>query len=103
MTEPAALRKGKGVREIWRKLARKLDIAPWTTHQLRHTCATELLEAGVPELVIAEHLGHHGLGSLHIYGQVRERQRQQAVDVMGELIRPGSVDRLPKFRPGPRR
>ncbi len=86
-----------GVREIWRKLARKLDIPPWTTHQLRHTCATELLEAGVPELVIAEHLGHHGLGSLHIYGQVRNKQRQAAVDVMDNLVQPPRARLLPKI------
>jgi integrase/recombinase XerD len=90
-----------GVREIWRKLARKLGISPWTTHQLRHTCATELLEAGVPELVIAEHLGHHGLGSLHIYGQVRDKQRREAVDVMGALVRP-PARLLPKIPPGRR-
>lgn len=74
-----------GVREVWQKLARKLGLKPWTTHQLRHTCATELLAAGIPELAIAEHLGHHGLGSLHIYGQVREKQRLQAVAVMEEV------------------
>jgi site-specific recombinase XerD len=86
-----------GVREIWRKLAKKLDLKPWTTHQLRHTCATELLEAGVPELVIAEHLGHHGLGSIHIYGQVRAKQRQQAVDVMDALVGQSRPLMLPKL------
>jgi len=86
-----------GVREIWRKLAKKLGLTPWTTHQLRHTCATELLEAGVPELVIAEHLGHHGLGTLHHYGQVRAKQRQQAVDVMDDLVQAPRPRMLPKI------
>ena len=90
-----------GVREIWRKLAKRLDVPFWTTHQLRHTCATELLEAGVPELVIAEHLGHHGLASLHIYGQVRDKQRAAAVAVMGDLVQPARPRPLPKFSPGP--
>jgi integrase/recombinase XerD len=88
-----------GVREIWRKLAKKLNVPPWTTHQLRHTCATELLEAGVPELVIAEHLGHHGLASLHIYGQVRDKARREAVEVMGALVGPPKR-LLPKIPPG---
>jgi integrase/recombinase XerD len=87
-----------GVREIWRKIARKAGVKPWTTHQLRHTGATELLEAGVPELVVAEHLGHHGLGTLHIYGQVRNKQRQQAVDAMQNLMEPPSL--LRKLPPG---
>jgi integrase len=86
-----------GVREVWRKLAKKLGITPWTTHQLRHTCATELLEAGVPELVIAEHLGHHGLASLHIYGQVRDKQRQAAVAVMDQLVQAPRARLLPKI------
>lgn len=75
-----------GVREVWRKLARKLGIAPWQTHQLRHTCATELLDAGVRELAVAEHLGHHGLGSLHIYGQIRGQERQASVEAMQRLV-----------------
>jgi len=89
-----------GVREIWHKLARKAGVKYWTTHQLRHTGATELLDAGVPELVIAEHLGHHGLATLHNYSQVRQKQRQQAVDVMERLMEPPIL--LPKRKTGPR-
>jgi len=51
----------------------------------------------VPELVIAEHLGHHGLGSLHIYGQVRDKQRQHAVAVMDDLVQPPRPHMLPKI------
>lgn len=87
-----------GVREIWHKLANKLRLKPWTTHQLRHSCATELLAAGVPELAIAEHLGHHGLGTLHVYGQVREPQRQQAVDVMEQLAQSPRPLAFPKTK-----
>ena len=91
-----------GVREVWRKIAKKVGVKYWTTHQLRHTCATELLAAGVPELVIAEHLGHHGLGSLHIYGQVRPKARQAAVDVMGEMLKAPRPVLLPKLSRGER-
>jgi site-specific recombinase XerD len=86
-----------GVREIWRKIATKVGVKPWTTHQLRHTCATELLAAGIPELVVAEHLGHHGLASLHIYGQVRPAARQKAVDVMEQLVQAPRPVLLPKI------
>jgi integrase/recombinase XerD len=89
-----------GVREVWRKIAKKVGVKYWTTHQLRHTCATELLAAGVPELVIAEHLGHHGLGSLHIYGQVRPKARQAAVDALGELVNAPRPVLLPKLSRG---
>lgn len=78
-----------GVRLIWIRLARLAGVGPWTTHQLRHTCATILLHAGVPLIVIAEHLGHRGLSSVHRYAEVGEELRQRAVDVMqGSLIGP---------------
>lgn len=71
-----------GAREAWHQLADQLRIERFTTHQLRHTCATELLEAGVPAEVVAAHLGHHGLGSLTGYGEVRRGRRQLAVEAM---------------------
>lgn len=71
-----------GVREQWHQLADRLSIPRWTTHQLRHTCATELLDAGVPPEVVAAHLGHHGLASLAGYGEVRLGRRQLAVQAM---------------------
>jgi site-specific recombinase XerD len=73
-------------RRVWHKLSNQLEIPYWTTHSIRHTCATELLEAGIPELVIASHLGHHGLGSLHIYGQVRDKQKQEAIIALEKLL-----------------
>ncbi len=89
-----------GVLKIWKKLARKLNIQPFTTHQLRHTAATELLDAEVSDRVIADHLGHHGLRTIHNYTQVRERQRQKVLDVMEDLI---SVPRPAILRPLRRR
>lgn len=71
-----------GVREQWHQLADHLGIPRFTTHQLRHTCATELLDAGVPPEVVAAHLGHHGLASLAGYGEVRLGRRQLAVAAM---------------------
>lgn len=75
-------------RATWRVLSATLGVAHFTTHAIRHTCATELLAAGVPEIVIAEHLGHHGLGTIRNYAKVLDIQRQQAVDVMQNLVRP---------------
>lgn len=75
-----------GVREVWRRLAKRVRITPFTTHQVRHTNATELLEAGVPAPTIAEELGHHDLSTLKNYGQVTAGQRQVAVDAMQRLV-----------------
>lgn len=75
-----------GVLKIWVKLSRKLGIKPFTTHQLRHTAATELLDADVGELAVADKLGHHGLGTVHRYAQVRRRQRVRVDEVMQNLV-----------------
>jgi len=94
------------VREIWRKLARRVGVKPFTTHQLRHTCATELLDAGVPELAVAEHLGHVGLATIHVYAQVRDAQRRQVAEAMENLVRsyePQPPALLPRLTPRVRR
>jgi integrase len=57
---PLAQLRPPGVRSVWQKLARKLGIPPFTTHQLRHTCATELRNAHIPDAVIEAHMGHRG-------------------------------------------
>lgn len=93
-----------GVLKIWQKLARKLGLKPFTTHQLRHTGASELFAAGVSELAIMDTLGHHGLGTLHRYTKVPRQARDQVLEVMEELVQPSrpQLKVLPKIPPGPR-
>jgi integrase len=89
------------VRNIWRLLCKRLQVDDFTTHQLRHTCATELLEAGIGSLVVADHLGQHGLRTLGTYGGVRGNQRRIALQAMDALvrgkIRPDQVRRLSTY------
>jgi len=44
--------------------------------------ATELLDRGIQESVIANHLGHHGLATLGNYAEVRPKRRQEALDAL---------------------
>lgn len=76
----------QGVREIWRKLAAKLELEEWTTHQIRHTAATELFAAGVPDAVISKVLGHKSMQMLEVYRKVRTEQRQIAVEAMAKVL-----------------
>jgi site-specific recombinase XerD len=75
-----------GVREIWRRVAERLGMRRFTTHQLRHSCATEMLDQGVREVVIAEHLGHANLNMMKRYAQVRTAQRETAVQLLQDRI-----------------
>jgi integrase len=78
------------VREIWRRMALRLHLKPWTTHQLRHTGATELYEADIDGLVVADWLGHKGMGHVPQYTRIPRRRRQQALDVLQRLIEDNS-------------
>lgn len=81
------------VRVIWKRLSDQLGITSFTTHQLRHSCATELMDAGVPVEVIQKHLGHRNLATLAGYAELRMGRRQEAVEAMekrlGAVKRPG--------------
>jgi integrase/recombinase XerD len=92
-----------GVWEIMQKIGRKAGVKRFTTHQLRHTAITTMHEAEVPALAVMKQAGHHGLGSQHIYGQVREKLRIQAVDAMEARVRratgprPVVLPKLPRY------
>lgn len=83
---PVAALDPHGVRRIWVRLAAQLGITPFTTHQVRHTTATELMDAGVAPEVIAKHLGHKGLASLGGYAELRMGRRREAIDALERRI-----------------
>ncbi len=72
-------------------MATQLGITTWTTHQLRHTGATELYEQGIDGLVVADWLGHKGMGHVAQYTRVSRGRRQQALEVLQGLIERNSV------------
>ena len=56
-------------------------------HDLRHTCATLLLEAGVNPRVVAERLGHTTPALvLNVYGHVTERMQEQATAALDRVL-----------------
>lgn len=58
-------------------------------HDLRHTCASWLIQAGTPLPVIQRHLGHESIQTtVDIYGHLDRRSAQAAADVMADLLSP---------------
>jgi integrase len=74
-------------RDYWRALA-KAGIPRCRFHDLRHTCATLLLQQGVHAKVVSELLGHSSIGmTLDIYSHVIPDMQQQAVSAMDAVLR----------------
>jgi integrase/recombinase XerD len=66
------------IRRLCRTLqeASGVAVAP---HMLRHTCATLLRQAGIPDRLAMEQLGHASLGVLQRYSHVTDEERRQIV------------------------
>lgn len=58
-----------------------------TFHGLRHTCATLLLQAGVPVKVVSERLGHKRIEiTLNVYAHALPSMQQDAAVKLGRLL-----------------
>jgi integrase/recombinase XerD len=74
----------------WDVLCQELGIGRFTTHQIRHSCATELLRQGVDSLIVAKHLGHHDLSSIAGYAEVGLDTRHRMLEDLDDRIRRAS-------------
>jgi site-specific recombinase XerD len=61
------------------RLARRVGIEHVTLHQFRHTCASDLLEAGVRLPDVQRQLGHRVIATTVRYLHVADPQRKEAV------------------------
>lgn len=67
---------GNALRYIVMKYGDRLDLK-LTTHQLRHACATHLIEAGMKLHDVQRLLGHRDINSTKRYAQITERELQR--------------------------
>ena len=77
----------------WRELVRELDLPVIRLHDLRHTHATLLLQAGASLKVVSERLGHSGIElTVDTYLHVLPAMDADAVDRFAELLDRGGAD-----------
>ncbi|MCK0174763.1 site-specific integrase [Mycolicibacterium sp. F2034L] len=56
-------------------------------HDLRHTCASWLIQAGVPLPVVQQHLGHESITTtVDVYGHLDRRSAQAAADAISAAL-----------------
>ena len=56
-------------------------------HDLRHTCASWMIAAGVPLPIIQQHLGHESIQTtIGVYGHLDRRSAQVAADAIGSAL-----------------
>jgi integrase len=73
-----------------RALLDKAGLPRMRLHDLRHSCASFLLAAGVPPRMLMEMLGHASISTtMNLYAHVLPSLRQQAADAMDGLF-PGN-------------
>lgn len=74
---------------VWRPAVERAGLNPMPRiHDLRHTCASWMLIAGVPPHVVQRHLGHESIKTtVDRYGPYLDRSSaQQAAKVIGDML-----------------
>jgi integrase len=66
----------------WKRAAKGAGMEKLRLHDLRHTCCTRAVEAGVPMFVLQEWMGHSSLETTRKYYSVAENHLRDAADRM---------------------
>jgi len=70
---------GNAVHAVLARLAKSAGVAPASAHQLRHSCASDLLEAGVAIPEVQRILGHAVIATTMRYIAIADPARAQAM------------------------
>ncbi len=73
--------KGAVISQGVRRIAKRAGLEGVTLHQFRHTCASDLLEAGLHVAQVKEILGHRDISSTTRYLHISDPQRIAAVQL----------------------
>lgn len=75
------------VRRVLRRLLRRAGLPAIRFHDLRHTCATLLLQANVNPKVVSERLGHSSVAmTLDVYSHVLPGMQEDAAEVIAAAL-----------------
>ena len=72
---------------IWQKARKELGYAKekyYTIHLCRHTCASRLVQRGVPILLVKDWLGHEDIENTMIYAHLAPKALHSVVEVLNQ-------------------
>jgi integrase len=79
--------------KVWYRVLRRARLRQVRVHDLRHTYASLLLEAGEPMLYVKDQLGHSTIQTtVDLYGHVKPGKNREAVDRLAALTRPSDAE-----------
>lgn len=83
------------VSQAWRRLIRRLGYGHIRFHDLRHSCATLLLKAGVHPKIVQERLGHSSIAiTLDTYSHVTPGMQHQAAEALDAILEQKNSKRI---------
>jgi len=75
------------IRRHWTDILKRLGISPLHWHDLRHTAAILMLQAGVPAETVAGRLGHSSMNMVvRVYGWTSTNRYEDAAEAMTALL-----------------
>ena len=75
----------KDIRHSWAKALEDAGIAYFWIYNLRHTFTSRLSAAGVPDLFVAQMIGHSSPGILQVYSKAIDDFRRDAVRKLEQM------------------
>jgi len=81
------------VRKEFKRILVLANVPDIRFHDLRHTAASILLNAGVPVIVVSKMFGHSKVSvTMDIYGHLIPTMQEMATQVMSDLVMPVAID-----------
>ena len=86
-TEDGAMYNPDSITKKWIKFIRKHKLPDVRLHDLRHSCATLMIENNIPMKTVQERLGHADFSTTaNIYAHVTAKMQKAAADTMDAIL-----------------
>ncbi|MGB0573354.1 MAG: tyrosine-type recombinase/integrase, partial [Alphaproteobacteria bacterium] len=82
----------KSYKTAFNKARERADLEGYTFHDLRHTCATWLLEKGYSLIDAKEQLGHSSVITTQKYSHTTEERKRARTEAISHIIQHTSTD-----------